>query len=65
MNTLIEKEKAKDILSEQFHHAEVIFHPDTLNSFAAYQFILPDKYEIWMNARNGKIFHAGRLINRF
>lgn len=63
----------KDIKSTNFiranlrgklSRAEIVFHPDTENTFATYQFILPDKYDVWVNARTGQIIHAGRCINR-
>jgi len=61
---IIEKDKIIDTLEQKLKKADVIFHPDTDNTFAAYQVILPDKYEVWVNARNGLIIHAGRPINR-
>jgi hypothetical protein len=51
------------LLKSKIDDAQVVFHPDTPNTYAAYQVIF-DSYEIWINARNGTIIHAGRLINR-
>lgn len=57
--------EVKKALIEKIRNAEVIEHPDTVNTFAAYQIII-DGLELWGNSRDEdcKIFHAGRLINR-
>ena len=44
--------------------AEIIFHPDTENTFAAYQIIFAGGFDLWLNARNGCIFNAGRCVNK-
>ncbi len=51
-------------LKEQLDRSKIILEPDTDRTFAAYRVILHPCCEIWVNARTGEIFHAGRLTNR-
>jgi len=59
----ISEAEVLSILKCKIAEAQVVFHPDTPNTYAAYKVIF-ESYEIWINARNGAIIHAGRLINR-
>lgn len=60
----------KDMLTKlcgRIQAAEIRFHPDTENTFAAYQIIMPQKggaHDLWINARNLDIIGGGRVINR-
>jgi alpha-amylase/alpha-mannosidase (GH57 family) len=60
---ILNKDEIKTILSDLTKSAEITFHPDTMNTFAAYQVFI-GKWEIWLNARNGDVFSAGKTINR-
>jgi len=53
-----------DELDKAMKPNETIFHPDTNNTFAAYQ-IMCGKWEVWMNARNGEIITMRSRINNF
>lgn len=59
----MDKETARNRLIDLLNEAEIITHPDTNSTFSAYQFILDGKFDIWMNARNGKIIATGLLMN--
>lgn len=54
----------RNMLIEAIKHAEILEHPDTLNTFSAYQVLLPNGNELWVNRRNGIIFGAGKSVNR-
>lgn len=61
---IIDQAEVIAIIQQKLAGADVRFHPDGENTFAAYQVILPEKFELWINARNGDLIHASRLINR-
>lgn len=41
-----------------------VFHPDTANTYACWQFVLEGGFDVWINARNGLPISAGRVINK-
>ena len=54
-------------LVEKIEKAEIIYHPDTENTFAAYQIIISQPggaMDLWINARNMDIIGGGRVVNR-
>lgn len=53
-----------DDIKSQLSVATIKFHDDTGNSFAAYQLTFKNKFEVWVNARTGEIFHGGYIVNR-
>jgi hypothetical protein len=58
----IDGEKAKANLVNRISQGIVKYHPDTENTFAAFEIQFGGN-SIWLNARNGEIISMGRTIN--
>lgn len=61
---ILAEDEARARLVQMVEESAAVFHPDTDFTFACWEFHLPGGFSVWVNARNGLVISAGRVVNR-